>query len=94
MLPAARVHHSRFADFQRDPLAVVSGLYAHFGIAWTPEAEAAMKRTREENPADRHGGHAYARSLLGEDPDASRPEFARYQAHFAVGSEAWRASVA
>ncbi len=86
-LPAERVHHSRFADFRERPLEVVAGLYARFGIDWTAETEAAMRDALARNAADRHGAHEYARDLLGQPPDALRPDFARYQERFGVPSE-------
>ena len=86
-LPSKQIHHSRFADFRQDALAVVSGLYERFGIAWGAETETAMRKALGDNPADRHGGHAYQRDALGRDPGDLRRAFARYQARFEVASD-------
>ena len=86
-LPADRMHHSHFTDFQRDALGVVARLYDQFGIAREADAEASMGKALDRNPADRHGKHDYARNLLDAPPDELRARFARYQACFDVGSE-------
>lgn len=86
-LPSGQVHHSRFADFQRDALAVVAQLYEQFGIAWSRESEASMRQALGDNPAGRHGKHAHSREDLGEDPEILRAAFARYQARFEVPSD-------
>ncbi len=80
-LPTERMHHSRFVDFQRDALAVVRGLYERFGLAWTLDVETAMRAALGDNPADRHGRHAYDREEPGD------AVFARYQARFDVPSD-------
>ena len=86
-LPSERVHHSHFADFRRDALGIVAGLYDHFGIPWSTETDAAMKQALEDHPADRHGSHRYGRDLLGADPATLRRGFVRHQDRFGVENE-------
>lgn len=87
-LPAEQLHHSRFADFQHDAIAIVSGLYARFGLEWRLDVEAAMRKALGDNPGDRHGRHVYTREDLGTDPAKLRDAFADYQACFEVPSDA------
>ena len=77
-LPEERMHHSHFADFQTNAMAVVRRLYERFGLAWNPEAEAAMRQALEANPSDRLGGHRYARETERVD------DFDRYRRYFDV----------
>jgi hypothetical protein len=87
-LPPEQLHHSRFADFQKDAIAIVSDLYARFGLQWRHEVEAAMRKVLGDNPGDRHGRHVYTRDDLGGDPARLRDAFADYQACFDVPSDA------
>ncbi len=86
-IPIDRLHHSRFGDFQKDPLEVLALLYERFGMEWTPEAEAAMRAALDENPVGRLGAHVYARDGLGPGIEELRRDFARYQQRFGVPSD-------
>ncbi|MBW1882298.1 MAG: sulfotransferase [Deltaproteobacteria bacterium] len=86
-IPMQAVHHSRFGDFQKDPLEVVALLYERFGMEWTSRAESAMRAALEENPVGRLGEHVYTRDGFGASADALRSYFARYQQRFAVPSD-------
>jgi len=86
-LPAAQIHHSHFADFRSAPIETVRALYERFGIAWDADSEGAMRTALAQNPADRHGEHAYSKDDLGVDPAVLRSDFARYQARFGVPSD-------
>jgi hypothetical protein len=86
-LPEARLHHIRYADFVRDPRAMVRELYARFErpLDETHLASISASRTRSE-----HGPHDYAFSDLGLDPDAERSHYHRYQTYFSVPPEQGR----
>ena len=87
-LPAAQLHHSRFADFERDPLAVAAGLYARFGRTLSPVASARMRAALAARPRGEHGEHAYSLEGIAPDLAALREGFRAYQARFAVPDEA------
>jgi hypothetical protein len=57
-------HEDRFFDVSykrliKEPMAVVRGIYGHFGMELTSAAEAAMQRFLDEKPKDKHGAHRY-----------------------------------
>ncbi len=86
-IPMEKLHHSRFGDFQKDPLEVLALLYERFGIEWTTQAEAAMRAALDENPVGRLGAHVYTRDGLGTGIEELRRDFARYQQRFGVPSD-------
>ncbi|MFK7894957.1 MAG: sulfotransferase [Myxococcota bacterium] len=86
-LPEEQIHHSRFADFQTEPIETTERLYAKFGKSLGTRARAAMQSALDANPADRHGAHRYARASQDEAGQALRTRFARYQAAFSVPSD-------
>jgi hypothetical protein len=77
----------QFADFLRDEIAMVRRIYAHFGRALSPEAEARMRQFLGNNPKDKHGAHRYTLSDASLDPATERARYAAYQARFNVASE-------
>ena len=84
----AQFYDLQFEDFQRDPLAAISGIYDHFGLTLSAEAEAAMRRFRADNPRGKHGPHRYAPSNWGLEPDALRERFQPYIERFDIPREA------
>jgi hypothetical protein len=87
-IPTARMHHSRYADFLRDPLATVEALCARFGRPFPPETRARMREALLARPRDEHGAHAYAVDAPGAGRAALRASFRAYQARFGVPDEA------
>lgn len=86
-LPEARIHHSRYADFLQDPVAVVRDLQRRMG---RPLDEARLRSVLAGRPRSEHGPHAYAFSDTGLDPEAERRHHRRYQSRFAVPDEELR----
>ncbi len=86
-LPAAQLHHSRYADFLRDPIRVVAELYARFGIPFESSLRARLRDTLAAQPKGEHGEHDYSFDALGLDPRAWRAEFSAYQKYFDVPDE-------
>ena len=86
-LPTRQIHHSHFADFQSAPFETTSALYEAFGRQLPPDAAEQMRAALEASPADEHGTHRYSREELGEDEEALRKRFARYQTRFEVPSD-------
>lgn len=60
-----RIFDIRFNDFMADPLATARGIYAHFGLELTPQAEGAMQSWLDSNPKGKHGGHRYSAEDFG-----------------------------
>ena len=73
-----------FAPFQKDPFPTLRELYAFLGEDFTSEAEARMRRWREEQPRDKHGRHEYDASEFGLDTATIRERFRFYSDRYAV----------
>ncbi len=82
--PICHVHH---LDLVRDPLAAVSRVYDHFGLALRAPAEAAIGRLVAARPNGGYHHGAYRFAEHGLDLAAEREKFARYVAHFAIQPE-------
>jgi hypothetical protein len=83
-LPAARIHHSRYADFLDDPIAVARELHHRFD---RPFDEARLAATLASRPRSEHGPHEYRFEDLGLDARAERAHHRRYQSTFDVPCE-------
>jgi hypothetical protein len=86
-LPPAQLHHSHFADFRTDALAVVEGLYARFGLPIDGSLRAHLRATLAAPHDTEPGGHRYDFESLGLDRAHWRAAFGNYQTAFAVPSE-------
>jgi len=80
-------HEERFFDVSfeellRDPLGPVRRIYAFVGLAWTPEAEAAMRRWAAENRREKRPPHAYTLEEFALSEEGMRRDFARYRERF------------
>ncbi len=87
-LPTAQLHHSRYADFLDDPLAVLEALYARFGRRFGDEARARVGETLSGRPRGEHGEHEYSFDDLGLDRESLRACFRPYRERFGVPDEA------
>ena len=86
-LPTGQIHHSHFADFLSAPVETTSALYEALGRQLPPNAAENMRVALDASPADQHGTHRYSHEELGEDEEALRKRFARYQTRFGVPSD-------
>jgi hypothetical protein len=84
---AGRFFDVRYADFMRDPLASVAGIYDHFGLPLRAEAEARMRAWLAARPKGRHGAHRYRFEDTGFHRDQERERFRDYQQRYGVASE-------
>lgn len=75
---------SYYADFIRDPLAVVRNIYERFDMVLTDDALAAMHAFMSENRQDKHGKHEYSAAAYGLDNADIQQRFARYIDRFAI----------
>jgi hypothetical protein len=83
------VCHVLYADFIKDPVAQIGGIYERYALPFTAEAERAM-RSWYDNPAnrgDRHGKVAYSLEAFGMTADDIDSLLAGYRARFAIPYE-------
>jgi hypothetical protein len=57
--PNLPIYDMRYKDIARDPLAAVRGVYDFAGIDFTTKTETGIRDWLADNPADKHGRHAY-----------------------------------
>jgi hypothetical protein len=77
----------RYQDLMQDPFDTIRGIYEHFGIPYSAEAEARMRAYLAAKPNDKHGAHQYAFEDTGFDLETERRRFAAYQERYRVPSE-------
>jgi hypothetical protein len=87
MLSDPRILHVRYTDFTADPVGTIRGFYERSGVAWTDEAEAAMRHYLANNRGDRYGKFTYSPDLIGVDIDALHREFAAFRERFGIEIE-------
>ena len=80
----AQFYDLPFDRFVRDPVAAIRDIHDHFGLDYTDEADAAIRRFREDNPKGKHGTHRYTLDEYGLDEDEVRERFQRYTDAFAA----------
>src|SRR5262245_6063901 len=88
MIDDPRIHHVRYPDFVRDPVATIGAFYEKYGIPFTAEAEKAMAGYLANNRSDRYGKFVYSLDVLGEDLEALHRDFAPYRERFGLEIEA------
>jgi hypothetical protein len=86
-LPEERVFDIQFGEFVGREIETIRRIYAHFGLAFSAEAEARMSRYLAANPKDGKGAHRYALGEAGLDAATERKRYAAYQEHFRVPDE-------
>ncbi len=77
----------RYADLMRDPFETLTGLYRHYGIPFTADAEGSMRRYLAEKPKGKHGAHKYGFEHTGLDMNVERRRFADYLEKYDVPAE-------
>lgn len=83
MLAARKRHPDQFhdvthGDYMRDPLAVVRGIYARFGLDLLPAVERDMAAWIAANPHGKHGEHRYTLEEYGLTEHGVRKRFEDY----------------
>ncbi len=63
--PRERVLDVQYADLLRDPVAVLRGIYAHFGYNYSDVMAEKIKDYLAANPQHKHGSHQYQLSDFG-----------------------------
>lgn len=87
MLDDPRIFHVRYTDFTADPVGTVRRFYERSEVAWTDEAEAAMRHYLANNRGDRYGKFTYSTDLIGVDIDELHKEFAPFRERFGIEIE-------
>jgi hypothetical protein len=77
----------RYGDLMADPSGTISGIYEHFQIEYSAEAEARMRAYLGAKPKDKHGVHRYSFEDTGFDLETERRRFVAYQERYGVPSE-------
>ena len=75
-----------YPDLLRDPMAVVRGIYGHFGRKLSREAQEAMRLFIVRHPQN-VGAHRYSLEQFGLDPVQERRNFQTYTDYFKVAAE-------
>jgi hypothetical protein len=84
IVPAANITDSRYQDLMDDPMACIAGIYNHFGMALSGEAQTRMQAYLAAKPQGKFGQHSYA---VDAARSRDRPMFMRYQQLYDVPSE-------
>jgi hypothetical protein len=82
-----RIVHVRYKDLVRDPFAIVTDLYRHFGMTMSLQGEQALKRSIAERPDGGYGRNSYRFEDYGLNPAAERKHHSAYMAHFRMQPE-------
>ncbi len=76
-----------FHEIAADAVGCVRRIYAHFGLALTPEFERRMRDYVAAHPREEHGAHRYTLEGFGLSTGEVDAAFADYTARFAVQRE-------
>jgi NAD(P)-dependent dehydrogenase (short-subunit alcohol dehydrogenase family) len=76
-----------YYDLVKDPLGEVRRIYAHAGLALTPEAEDAMRQVLAREVQHRHGRHDYGLREFGLNASMVEDELGDYRRRFAIRHE-------
>lgn len=85
--PDALFYDMHFSDFVADQFAVISDIYAAFGLPMTEEGASRMRAFIADNPKGKHGLHTYTPEEYGLDPVVLRREFRAYIEHYGLTPE-------
>ena len=76
------IYDVRYADLLNEPIEVVKGIYAHYGLEYTSELNTSLERYLEANPQHKHGKHKYSLEDFGLSAADIRRRFGDYAAEF------------
>jgi hypothetical protein len=77
----------RFEDLVKRPIPTLAGIYDHFGMTFTAEAERRIRDYLARKPKDKHGAHRYEFDHTGFDLVAERERFRPYRERYGIPSE-------
>ena len=79
---ALNVYDVHYPDLLADPVSVVEGIYAHFGLTFSEAHRARLSAYLAANPQHKHGKHSYALADYGLAEREVEAQFAEYRARF------------
>ena len=82
--PQLAIHDMRYTDIARDPVGAVRDVYGFAGIPFGPATEGHVRAWLADNPADKHGRHAYTLADFDMTEDEVRRVYADYIAAYAA----------
>ncbi len=86
-VPSDRFFDMHFAEFIKDPVAMVGRIYQHFGLDLAPADAEKMSSFLADSPPDKHGKHHYTLERFGLDPASERERYRFYQDYYGVASD-------
>lgn len=90
LLAPERVLDVQFAEFRRDPVAAVRGIYDYFDFVLTDETAQRMQQFLDSGKeSERHGRHRYDVTASGLDLERERQRFAQYQSLYKIPDESF-----
>jgi hypothetical protein len=86
LISEAWICHVRYTDLVAAPVAVVAGVYKHFGLPWTADVESRVSRWLADpaNKPDRYGKFTYSLEPYGITEAGIRERFGRYCDRFGL----------
>ena len=76
--PELPIYDMRYKELVADPVKAVGGIYENFGMEYTEAARQGIRHWLAENPAGKHGKHAYTLEDFGLTVDEIRDVYADY----------------
>ncbi|MAT52190.1 MAG: sulfotransferase family protein [Porticoccaceae bacterium] len=76
--PDLPIYDMRYKELVADPVKAVGGIYENFGMEYTEAARQGIRHWLAENPAGKHGKHAYTLEDFGLTVDEIRDVYADY----------------
>jgi hypothetical protein len=86
-IPPAQALDVQFRAFMKEPAIVMRNIYGRFELDCPAGMDARIAQYIKDNPADKHGVHAYHWEDTGLDYAAEREKARPYQEYFQVQSE-------
>ena len=84
---ADRVVDVQFAEFMRDPMATIGGIYDQLGLELTDESQSRIRTFLDTHGQSDGGVHRYTWADTGLDAGQWREKAQRYQDYFHVPTE-------
>ncbi len=84
VVPEANITDSRYQDLMDTPMDCIRGIYRHFGLSLSADAEQKMLDYLANKPKGKFGAHSYK---VDAQRSKERALFRRYQTHYGVPDE-------
>jgi hypothetical protein len=84
VVPETSFFDVHYDQFVKEPVGMIRGIYAHFGLDFTPAVERRMREFLASNPKDKLGAHRYSLEQFGLDPAEVKERYRFYIERFGV----------